>query len=125
VNRPRGLTLTTILMAICNAFGWMVINYSSPHAVSTFIVLIVLIGIGYVVPWAYRQGKNWARIPVLFTSVLTIVNLRSWNSLSPNLLKTPNRVMLASEFVLGAFLLVWLNTARVRAFFRGTGPAGC
>jgi hypothetical protein len=68
-------------------------------------------------------GKNCARILVLLTSVVTIFNLRGWNPRSAALLKTPTRVLLASEFVLGVFLLVWLNTPSVRAFFKGRTAA--
>jgi hypothetical protein len=94
---PKGIVLTTILMAVCNAMGWLIINYSAPHARGVFIIFTVLILIGYAVLWAYWSGKNWARVLVLVTSVLTVFNLRSWNPRSPTLLTTPNRVMVASE----------------------------
>jgi hypothetical protein len=115
--------LTTILMAVCNAMAWFVIDYSAPHARGTFIIFTVLILFGYLVLWGYWRGRNWARILVLITSAITILNLRSWNSRSATLLKTPNRVMLACEFALGIFLLIWLNTPSVRAFFKGSTAA--
>lgn len=117
MNRPNGLTLTTILMAACNALGWLVIDYRAAHVIGTFIAFTFLIVIGYLVLWAYWRGQNWARILVLLTSVLTVFNLRSWNA-SASVLKTPNRIMLTSEFILGIFLLFWLNTPSVRAFFK-------
>jgi hypothetical protein len=121
-HRPKGLVLTTILMAACNAMSWLIINYNAPHARGTFIIFTVLILIGYAVLWAYWSGKNWARILVLVTSVITIVNVRSWNLHSTTLLTTPNRVMLASECALSVFLLFWLNTHTARAFFNGARP---
>ena len=120
MNRPAGITVTTILMAICNAMGWLIIDYSSPHAHGTFVIFTVLILAGYAVLVAYWKGKNWARILVLINSVITILNLRYWNLPSPTILRTPNRVMIASEFAIGIFLLYWLNTSCIRAFFKGS-----
>jgi hypothetical protein len=89
VYRPKGVVLTTILMAVCNAMGWFIIDYSAPHALGTFIIFTVLILVGYLVLWGYWRGRNWARILVLITSAITILNLRGWNSRSATLLKTP------------------------------------
>jgi hypothetical protein len=119
VRRPTGIVVTTILMAVCNAMGWFIIDYSSPHARAAFIIFTILISLGYLALWGYWRGKNWARILVLITSVVAVLNIRGWNSQSVTLLKTPSRVMLASESVLGIFLLVWLNRPSVRAFFKG------
>ena len=118
--RPTGVTATTILMALCNAMGWFIIDYSAPHARGTFVIFTAVILVGYAVLWAYWQGKNWARILVLISSVVTILNLRYWNLPSATLLRMPNRVMIACEFVLGIFLLYWLNTSRTRAFFKSS-----
>src|SRR5258707_991478 len=48
MNRPRGLDLTALLMIVCNAMGWAIVDWSKPHAVATFIVFTILIVIGYV-----------------------------------------------------------------------------
>jgi hypothetical protein len=105
-------------MATCNALGWIIIDYRAPHALRTLVFFTVLIVIGYGVLWHYFQGKNWARILVLLNSVLAVFNLRYWNPRSPNLLKSPTRVMLLAECVLAIFLLIWLNTPAVRSFFK-------
>jgi ABC-type proline/glycine betaine transport system permease subunit len=111
-------------MALFNAMGWLIIDYSAPHARGTFFIFTVLILVGYLVLWAYWSGRNWARMLVLITSVVTIFNLRGWNSHSATLLKIPNRVMLAAAFVLGIFLLVWAQyTPSARAFFKGKPAA--
>jgi glucose-6-phosphate-specific signal transduction histidine kinase len=117
VYRPPGINVTTILMAACNFMGWVIIDYSAPHARLTLLIFSVIILVGYVVLWAYWSGRNWARILVLISSVVAISNLRFWNSPSTALLETPDRVMLAFEFVLGVFLLFWLNTTGIHAFF--------
>ena len=70
-------------MVICNAMGWIIIDYSKPHARFTFVIFTALIAIGYVVLWFYWNGRNWARVLVLLNSVVTIFNLRYWNSRLP------------------------------------------
>ena len=103
-------------MGVCNAMGWAIIDWSKPHAWFIFIVFTALILIGYVFIWFYWQGRNWARIAVLFTSVLSIYNLRYWNDSS-----RMTQVMIGCEAALGIFLLYWLNTRRVRSFFQSFG----
>jgi putative Mn2+ efflux pump MntP len=100
-------------MCICNALGWFTIDWDKPHATTTFVAFTILIPIGYAFLWFYWKGHNWARIAVLSTGVLTICNLRYWqhgNSL--------NRFMIGTETALGIFLIYWLNTARIREYFK-------
>ena len=113
MNRPHGLVLTAVLMCICNAMGWFIIEWDKPHALAEFVVFTILILIGYVFLWFYWKGRNWARIAVLLTSVLTIYNLRYWHHSNAS-----GQLMIASEALLGAFLLYWLNTAAVREYFK-------
>ena len=110
--RPKGLTETAVAMSITNAMGWEIIDWSLPTARSTFFIFTIFIVIGYVVLWFYWNGKNWARILVLLTSLLSLFNLLLWNRSDSR-----ERVMIAAEAMLGAFLLVWLNTPKVKGFF--------
>jgi hypothetical protein len=116
MGRPSGISWTGLSMGVCNAMGWAIIDWSKPHAWFIFIVFTALILIGYVFIWFYWQGRNWARIAVLFTSVLSIYNLRYWNDSS-----RMTQVMIGCEAALGIFLLYWLNTRRVRSFFQSFG----
>ena len=62
--------------------------------------------------WYYYQGRNWSRIAVLLTSLWTLYGLR--------LLGHGNvvyRSLIASEALLGLFLLYWLNTSEIRQYF--------
>jgi hypothetical protein len=117
-ERPVGLTATAILMSITNAMGWAIIDWSKPHAFTTFFFFTDFIVIGYAVLWFYWQGRNWARILVLLTSLQCLYNLRHWDHGG-----IVERVMIGSEAVLAVFLLYWLNTRAVRAFFRGQPAA--
>ena len=113
-ERPEGLAATTILMCITNAMGWAIIDWTHRHAGITFVLITITIAASYLVLWFYWRGKNWARILVLLNSLLCLYNLRFWNHGG-----VMTRVMIGAEAALAIFLLYWLNTQKVRAFFRG------
>ena len=114
-ERPKGLTVTAVLMSITNALGWLTVDWSKPHATAIFSVFTVFFLVGYVVLWFYWKGRNWARILVLLTCVLSIYNLRFF-------LKSAfiARVMIGAEAALAIFLLFWLNNRHVKTFFRSS-----
>jgi len=112
LKRPKGLTETAILMSLTNALGWLIVDWSKPHARATFALFTVFILVGYFVIWFYWQGHNWARILVLLTSLLCIYNLRSFSRVG-----TIERVMIGTEAVVAVFLLFWLNNQSVKSFF--------
>jgi hypothetical protein len=113
-ERPKGLAETSIFMSITNAMGWAIIDWSKPKAHVIFVLFTAFILIDYLVIWFYWKGRNWARILVLLGSLLCLHNLRYWGHSG-----IVARVMIGAEAVLAIFLLYWLNTANVRAFFRG------
>src|SRR5580698_3012390 len=116
-ERPRGLIETATAMAIMNATGWAIIDWSLPVAWLMFIVFTILIAFGSLVIWFYWKGKNWARILVLLTSLLCLYNVLLWNRV-----RLPERVIIGIEAALSLFLLYWLNTRKVRAFFSAEKP---
>jgi hypothetical protein len=59
MDRPRGLTLTAILMALCNAFSSVTIDYARPDVLKRFVIFTAVICIGYLVIWFYWEGSNW------------------------------------------------------------------
>jgi len=99
-------------MSICNAMGWFIVDWTKKYAALTFAMFTILIGLGYLFIWFYWRGRNWARVAVLLTSVLTIYNLRFFARGN-----TMNKVMVLSEALLGLFLLWWLNTKPIRSYF--------
>jgi hypothetical protein len=124
MNRPKGLALTAILMALCNVMLWTIDDYTEfPHPFRLFAVLAVPICIGYIFIWFYWKGKNWARIGVLIFSVLNILNLRSWNTGSRldgyrGFNAASFHITLAVRAALSVALLYWLNTHPIVGFFK-------
>lgn len=113
--RPKGITETAVLMSLTNALGWLLVDWSKPHASTIFALFTVFILVGYLVIWFYWKGRNWARILVLPTSLLCLYNLRYFNRAG-----ITERITIAAEAVLAVFLLFWLNSHRVKAFYRAS-----
>ena len=82
--------------------------------------------VGYLVLRYYWQRRNWARLLVLFTSILAVVNLLIVSVLfvidrlfSSSILY---HAVIVANAALGAFLWYWLNKKDVRAWFRKSEP---
>jgi hypothetical protein len=128
MNRPNGVTFTACLMAFLSLAGWTVIDWSKfrPHhdtrtglaVFAAFVLAVVTIKISALIcVWYYWQGRNWARIAVLITSVWTVLHLLSVvhnNRWHPGIV---SYTIITIEALLGLFFLYWLNTAEIRSFF--------
>jgi hypothetical protein len=125
MDRPKGLASTAWLMVALSTLGWSTVDWnhlrSFPHASVSFPVFVVIVVVmktcSFICIWYFYQGRNWARVAVLLTSVWTLYNLR--------LLARGNlacRVVIASQGLLGLFFLYWLNTPGIRRFFAGGRP---
>lgn len=111
-------------MAILNLGGFVGIPWDRPGVVA-MVATVVLIG--YAVLWNYWCGRNWARLLVIATSIVTIGNLVMIIVLfavdrlySSSLLY---HAVIVANAALGAFLLYWLNRKDVRAWFRKSEPS--
>lgn len=122
--KPRRLRATTIAMAVLNLGGFVGIDWNR-RGIIVMVASVVLLG--YAVIWSYWLGRNWARIFVMFTSILTIVNL-----LVLIVLVVADRLysssvlyhcVIVANASLGAFLLYWLNKKNVSVWFRKSEPA--
>jgi hypothetical protein len=101
-------------MSVTNAMGWLIIDWSKRDAALVLLLSTLMIASGYYVIWFYWNGKNWARILVLLTSLLCLYNLRYWHR--PGV---ASHIMIATEALLAVFLLYWLNTTPVKEYFSG------
>jgi hypothetical protein len=82
------------------------------------VIFTVVIAMGCAVIWFYWQGENWARLCVSACSVLAILNLTEWNRPKPGVIVLLMHAMVAAEGILGLFLLYWLNTSKIRLWFK-------
>ena len=112
-GQPGWLRWTTILMAICNVFGIVFIDWRSGHLALDLAGCLVIMAVSAIVLRSYWLGRNWARILVLLTSILAVANLTYFFEFG-----LLGRLLIFTEAVLGLFLLYWLNTRHVRSYFR-------
>ena len=83
------------------------------HVFTTIFLLVINI-IVFVCIFYYVRGRNWARIAVLLTSILSILYLPlRWRQED-----IPGHVISAAWGLLGIFFLYWLSTRSVREFFK-------
>ena len=101
-------------MAVLNPTGYLYIQWGSPQATAELAINTFLIALGYVVLIFYWEGKNWARILVLAASVIGLLNLFAL----PRWTRTAQMAIVGAA-MLSAFLIYWLNTRPVKAFFKG------
>ena len=117
--RPAGLREVTLLMCLFNLAGLVVIRPREMNASAFYVICGAFVLISFVVLWHFWNGRNWARWLVLATSVLCLVNLSVFGSVT-----AAERFLLVIEAALGVWLLFWLNTRSVRAFFRNRIESG-
>ncbi len=111
-----GVTITFVLMCITNAMGFFDINWQTPNAGTLLLIFSVFITIGYAVLWFYWQGRNWARWLVMLTCLQCFWNVKGLfhpRPLAPRI----EPVMIASEAILAAYLIWYLNTPTVKTWF--------
>lgn len=111
--KPRGLKETTIAMALMNPCAFFFIEGQPPEIRwALFVVFTLIMFFSYWVLWKYWNGANWARILVLLTSVLALLNVTAFANSNLH-----QKIVIAAEGVFGLFLLYWLNTALVKRYF--------
>ena len=97
-------------MCVLNISGLLFVFGESPAMPWMYCALFITLG--YITLWGLWQGHNWARWLVLLTSVLAVVNFAGLG-----IATWAQRIVIVAEGVLGVYLLYWLNTGPVRAYF--------
>jgi hypothetical protein len=110
--KPKGLIETTIIMCIFNVCGFVYLDSSMGHLAIQIIIGLLIVGISYIILWYYWRGKNWARILVIITSIIALLNL--FDLANQNVIQ---QILTLSEAVLACYLLYWLNTRKVKLYF--------
>jgi hypothetical protein len=119
MNRPKGLLLTSWIMVGFLLAGLLRQWFWPPHPhithLHTFITIAVMLIriMALICIFYYFQGRNWARIAVLVTSIVEILSLLQLRHED-----TLGRVVSAAAALLAVFFLYWLNTRSVREFFK-------
>ncbi len=97
--------------------------FSSTHLPRLIGGPIVLAVVFFII-WNYWQGENWSRVLVLIWSFLiAIEGLSSIWEHAGGLTGAMSQPVLFLKFAMAVFLLYWLNTRPLRAYFAGTPTA--
>jgi hypothetical protein len=110
--KPKGLKETSIIMCIFNLAAYVFVDPKSPYLAIGLSVGTTIVLLSFVILWHYWHGKNWARVLVMITSLVSILNLLGIKK--HNMAQTTLIVM---EAVLGVYLLWWLNVRKVKSYF--------
>jgi hypothetical protein len=111
--RPNGLSETTIAMCVMNVAGFIFVDPRLGSVEIQYAVFSFIMAVTYLILWYYWKGKNWARILVLMTGLMAVLNLFSLSSLS-----TFAGTLVIIEAIFAVFMLWWLNTQSVKAYFK-------
>lgn len=111
--KPKWLKETAIAMCFLNLAGFVFVDRKVVPIEVQVILFSLIVAFSYIVLWFYWQGKNWARILVLVTSAIALINLFGLPALT-----MLQRAVVVIEAALAVFLFWWLNTKAVREYFK-------
>jgi hypothetical protein len=132
MQKPTGITVTTVLMVLFLISG-AVLTFGRPmpavpnspvssSAIAAFahIGFAVYAVIALVCIWFYYSGKEWARWVIMIVSVLELLSLISIaKTFATSHAVGANAI---AQALLAAFLLYYLNTEPIRAWFSREEP---
>jgi hypothetical protein len=109
--RPRGLTAATLLLVVGNLTSFIDPTWMDGGPTLLWFSLAVIFA-SFIVIGYFWLGRGWARWLVLAVSVLSLVVLVMWASLT-----AVEKATAVFDALLGVWLLYWLNTGPVLAYF--------
>jgi hypothetical protein len=111
-ERPKGISESAFAVILFQLVGLVFVARAWTAPLYTLVLTAnVSLAIVGVVAWFYWKGRNWARWLILFQAIFPsfLVLIR----------QSSNRPLAITvvDGMFGLFLLYWLNTKKVRAFF--------
>jgi hypothetical protein len=116
-SRPLGIAGSTLLLHALNVGTVIFIRWGEPDSVVLAALIALYICFTAIVIHAYWKGLPWARWLILIRSVLMLASFKVV-ALEGGF----QRVEGVAERVLAIFLLLYLNSSGVRAWFAANGP---
>ena len=113
MNKPAGLKETTLLVCVFNVAGFFLV----PWHLAPLFGCAIIVALSYVFLRNYWTGRNWARVLVMLTSVIALLNLLGLLEMQLTV-----RIIVVAEALLGVYLLYWLTRAPIVSYFKN-GPA--
>lgn len=130
--RPKGIGLTAIILCAFALTGFVGGFFlpglsaggvlSSEH-LPRFISAIFLLSVELFTIWNYWKGKDWARILVLIACFLIAAGeISTMVDHDGSLVVVMSQPILFLRFAAALFLLYWLNSGPLRAWFKNVPP---
>jgi hypothetical protein len=110
--KPQLLNKLTILMGFLNPLGYLFLTGNEKARSIEIVIFSFIIIFSYWVLFKFQKGFNWARILVMITSGVAVFNLLFLMNYGLFL-----QVVIVIEAFLGIYLLYWLNTNLIKAYF--------
>jgi hypothetical protein len=113
--RPKNLTFISIFLVILNCLQVVFWKNSPPEYETPLSVFALVVLLAFVIIYGFAKGQNWARIIIIIVSALVIPGpfISSDYGIAGVVVST-----LLS--ITGIYLLYWLNTSPVKAYFKAT-----
>lgn len=127
-SRPSGIGLSAFILAAFALIAFIdtVVQLSSAPAPENSLRLftaVFLLTVAALAIWSYWKGQEWSRILVLIASFLVAAREVSRMIDGENLVSLMSHPLLFLDFAMAIFLLYWLNTRPVRAWFKSASSA--
>ncbi len=110
--KPKHLKRLTVLMCVLNLTGYLFLSGKENTKLIELIIITLLIGFYYWVLFKFYQGFNWARIVVMITSGIALLNL-----LLLEKYYYYTQAVILTDAILATYLLYWLNAPNVKEYF--------
>jgi hypothetical protein len=114
-TRPRPPYFDAVTAALC-LLNLLSLLFAGRAAVTRLFTALA-VAASFVVIAFFWKGRNWARVLVLIASGMSLLELALLPLASPLFFG-----LILADVAVALFLLVWLNTAPVREYFRGPAP---
>ena len=128
MHRPLGVTISTVLMYGFAVAALFALNLHQAHPGYTIAFSVALTLFAFFILYRFFLGSNIARWLVMLDCLIQFLNLwneHRWHVVHPDLALSPVRMpLILSKVALAIFLLVYLNTPGVRAWFTGRSLDG-
>ncbi len=123
-SRPKGVSLTALAMvALAVPAARALAGQFHSHGFLGFYYGGVGLAFELYIAWSYWKGHHWARILVLVASFVMVAGGISDIFERGNIITLMSHPAVFLRFVLAAFLLYWLNTPPLRAWFKNASTA--
>lgn len=120
--KPEKLKIVTILLSLFNLYGIIGLFFLNTAAEKFRVVAVatvVIVTISYIVIFFFWCGKNWARLLILLSALLSIPNIYNFQQFH-----IVSKFVMSLEFLFALFLIYWLNTTPVKDFFANNQKSG-